>query len=307
MDAARSIQIIELANVPTNIFSPKKAKVLIVGFALAIILATGSCVALDYLDRTVKDTDEIEAVTQAPIFGFIPKKKVKIEEEPISLMNISLFFTEAFANIRTSLNLSLLGRSMKVCLVTSSVKGEGKTLTSFNMALSFARAGKKVLLLECDMRKPSLQRLLPEELTESFNDGLSSVLVGQVGLDDIIIPIKNVENLHIALCGHVPPNPSELLDSAKFTEIVEQAKKEYDMVIIDAPPILSVADTLIMAGRSIPVVFVVKSFATDKRQLQMAIEQLQKTKGEIVGVVVNNIEAKNDAYLSPYYYKGVYY
>jgi succinoglycan biosynthesis transport protein ExoP len=298
--------VITLAKVPTRIHSPRKVRIMAIAFILGILLAGGACFGLDYIDRTVKYKEEVENITKAPVLGYIPRLPKEIDEIS-AIKDQGSLFAEAFGKIRTNMGLSILGRSMDCCMVTSVLPQEGKTIVSLNMALSFARAGYNVLLMECDMRKPRLRKFLSDSLPENpSGDGLSSVIVGERELEDIIFSVKDIENLDVALCGHVPPNPSELLGSANFGDVLKKARKDYDMVILDTPPVMNVTDSVILAGVSIPVVFVTRVYKTDKKQLEISVEQIRNAQGKILGTVINNIE-KNASKNLGYYYGGYYH
>lgn len=300
VDAAGNIQIISMAQVPKAVYSPKKTKTLAMALIMGLMLAGGVCFGLDYLGRTVNFKDQTEKIARSPVLGFIPRL-ADDDKETVAVLKPLGTFAEAVNSIRTSLGLSILGRQTKCFMITSSVLEEGKTLLSFNMALSFSRAGKKVLLMECDMRKPRLKSLLDEYLQKKTDLGLSSVLVGAKAIEDIIVNMEDVRDLDIALCGQVPPNPSELLGSQTFKDLIEKVKGKYDIVILDTPPLLHVSDSVMLAGSYIPVVLVARVFKTKIKQLEIAVEQVRNVQGSIVGVVINNVEATADK-LSGYYY-----
>jgi len=260
---------------------------------------------LDYLDRSVKFKEQIEDLTNIPVLGFIPRLKGK-DKETVALEAPSGYMGEAFNHIKTNLGLSILGRIMKICVITSAEEKEGKTLTALNMAFAFARANKRVLLMDCDMRKPKLKNVLADLLPDTGEHGLSSVLVGEVEFEDIVVSPKAVPNMDVALCGYIPPNPTELLDSPNFRKIIANAKKKYDMIIIDSPPALHVADSTILAGASIPVVFVTRLFKTNRKLLASTVEKIKNVQGISVGVIANNVEKKASKQ-SSYYYGGSYY
>jgi capsular exopolysaccharide synthesis family protein len=341
VDAAGNIQIISMAQVPKAVYSPKKVKILAMAFIMGLMLAGGVCFGLDYLDRTVKFKEQAEEIVHSPVLGFLPKLENDDNKTPVRIRPMDIFtetvnsirlslglpkigrqpkccnetdairkplgaFAEAVNSIRTSLGLSILGRQTQCFMVTSAVQEEGKTLLAFNMALSFSRVGKKVLLMECDMRKPRLTQLLGEYLPVKNGPGLSSVLVGTTDMEDIVNTIDGVQGLDIAFCGHIPPNPSELLDSQNFKDLIAKVKSRYDIVILDTPPLLHVSDSIMLAGSYIPVVLVTRVFNTKISQLKMAVEQIKNVQGIIVGVVINNVETSAEK-LSGYYYDGYYH
>ncbi len=305
VDAAGNINIITPAKVPHKIHAPRKIRILAIAFVLGIMLAGGTCFGLDYIDTTVKYKEEVETCLQAPVLGFIPKLP-STDKETVALTNPKGTFAEAFRTIRTSLGLSILGRTMKTCAVTSTVPSEGKSITAFNLALSFAREDKKVLLMECDMRRPRLKHVIGEYCPDNIEKGISSVIVGLDKLEDITFNLPDLESLDIALCGHIPPNPSELLSSENFTKLLEEVQDKYDMVVLDAPPVLNVTDSVILAGAKIPIVFVSRVFYTDKKQVTIASEQIRNVQGAIIGGIINNVDAPSRGSYG-YYYGGYYH
>lgn len=300
VDAAGNIQIISMAQVPRAVYSPKKTKILAMALIMGLMLAGGLCFGLDYLGRTVNFKEQTEKIAHSPVLGFMPKL-ADGDKETVAVLKPLGTFAEAINSIRTGLGLSILGRKTKCFMVTSAVEQEGKTLLSFNMALSFSKAGKKVLLLECDMRRPRLKGFLAEYLLVKTDLGLSSVLVGATDIEDVIVSVEGIRGLDIATCGQVPPNPSELLGSQNFKDLIEKAKVKYDIIILDTPPLLHVSDSVMLAGSYIPVVLVTRVFNTKIKQLEIAVEQVKNVQGCIVGVVINNVEATADK-LSGYYY-----
>lgn len=210
---------------------------------------------------------------------------------------------EAYKTLRT--NLEFAGRSVKVISLTSCTPNEGKTSVSFQLALSMAEAGKKTILVDADLRK-SVMRGRYKATHEQY--GLSHYLSGQVELDDACC-ITNVENFHIIFAGPVPPNPSELLGSDNFRNMVTTLRSNYDYVIIDTPPLGSVIDGAVVARECDGAVIVIESNAISYKFVQSVKEQLEKSGARILGCVLNKVNMANNGYYGKYYgkYYGNYY
>ncbi|NIK11804.1 CpsD/CapB family tyrosine-protein kinase [Alkalibacillus almallahensis] len=204
--------------------------------------------------------------------------------------------SEQFRTLRTNLQFSAVDQDLKSLIVTSSHPAEGKSLTAANLAVTFAQQGKKVLLVDSDMRKPSTH------FTFRINNtmGLSNVLVGDFCLETVVQDSK-VDNLDVLTCGPVPPNPAELIGSKAFAQLVEHAKKLYDMVIFDTPPVLAVTDSQVLSQYVDGVLLVVRSKVTDKNESVRAKNLLEQTHANMLGVVLNDRSIEKNSF---YYYYG---
>lgn len=204
---------------------------------------------------------------------------------------------EAYNTIRTNLLFLLSQHKGKVVTVSSANAGEGKSTTALNVAISFSQLGGKTLLIDSDMRKPSLHR----KLHIANDKGLSNVLVGFCELDEAINSIN--PNFDVISAGPTPPNPSELLASPIFDEIINKLKEEYSYIIIDTPPINIVSDALVVAPRSDGILMVVKSRYTYHEEFKGAVSSIEFSKLRLLGVVINAVDPKSS---SKYKYKYKY-
>lgn len=204
--------------------------------------------------------------------------------------------SEQYKTIRTNINFSAVDREIRSIMVTSSGPGEGKSTTAANLAVVFAQQGKRVLLVDSDMRKPTAHYTF--NLTNTF--GLTTVLTKQHTLSEVTSN-ADVENLDILTCGPVPPNPAELMSSRAMEHFLVEAYQSYDMLIFDTPPILAVTDAQVLANQCDGTVLVISSGTTEVESAVRAKELLDTTKGKILGVVLNNRELKDTSY---YYYYG---
>lgn len=214
---------------------------------------------------------------------------------PFALSNSKSPITEAYRTIRTNLQFASVANNIRLILITSSVPSEGKTSTACNLAVVSAQAGKRVLLIDADLRKPQMHRWFQA----SNIYGLSNLIIKEKNIVDCVIT-SDVPNLDLLTSGPVPPNPSEMLASKSFFELMEGIRNSYDLVILDAPPVLSVADALILTPFSDGIVFIVDSASTSRILAKKAVQALQQVGGNILGVVLNKI--KRNSKESYYYY-----
>lgn len=203
---------------------------------------------------------------------------------------------EQYRTIRTNIQFSAVDKEFETLMVTSAGPGEGKSTTSANLAIVLAQQGKKVLLIDADLRKPTMQYTFHVENIV----GLTNVLTHQAELNDAIEE-TGIENLHILTSGPIPPNPAELLGSKAMQELITSVKADYDLILFDTPPVLAVTDAQILSNQCEGVILVVHSGKTEVDAITKAKELLTNAKAKILGVVLNQKSQKNSNY---YYYYG---
>ncbi|MFK9094240.1 CpsD/CapB family tyrosine-protein kinase [Bacillus salipaludis] len=214
----------------------------------------------------------------------------------ITMMDSKSPISEQYRTIRTNIQYSTVDKNVKTLMVTSSGPGEGKSTTVANLAVTFAQQGKKVLLVDADMRKPTVHYTFNQ--TNTF--GLTSVLTKQITLEEAIDE-TSVENLFVLTSGPIPPNPAELLSSKAMEQFFQTAEKLYDIILFDTPPLLAVTDAQILASRCEGTILVVYSGKTEKEQMVKAKELLDSAQSKLLGVVLNHKNIKDTNY---YYYYG---
>lgn len=212
-----------------------------------------------------------------------------VEEKPKSVA------AETYRTLRTNLQYSSFDKEYKVIVVTSSEPGEGKSTTAGNLAISLAQGEKRVILIDCDLRKPSLHK----KFKVSNLMGLSDVLIGKEVIETAGSRYK--KNLTVLTAGKIPPNPAEMLGSKAMTALLLELQTEFDYVILDTPPALAVADSQILATKADGVILVVKAEKTKKELVQNSINLLKKVNAHIIGTVLNGVENRKNKY---YYYYG---
>ena len=204
---------------------------------------------------------------------------------------------EAYRTLRTNIQFSSLDNDIKSILVTSAYPGDGKTTTLSNLAIAFAQAGNKVIVIDGDMRKPRIHRAFEV----SNINGVSDVLVGKIALGDAIKEYN--QNLHIMTCGTVPPNPAEMVASKAMMKLVEELSLRYDYVLIDSPPILPVTDAQVISTFVDGTILVAASSESDKQGIKKAYESLMKVNGNLIGTVMTKVKnnSKKDYRYYAYY------
>lgn len=237
-----------------------------------------------------------QAAESSDVKGQNPRKMVKSDEESIreKLLNENspFYIKEAYKALRTNVTFSMPYVGCKKLIVTSSLSSEGKSTNCLNLAITFAETGAKVCVIDCDMRKPNVHRLL----NTSCVPGLSSVLVG-LSTKEEVIRHSRYENLDFISSGEIPPNPAELLGSDRFKEFVSEIEKSYDYVLFDSCPVNIVTDTVIVSKIVPEIVFVALQNSTDRDSLRDAVNQLEFAGAKILGFILNGVE---------YNYKGGY-
>ena len=225
--------------------------------------------------------------------------------QSIELKNTELDFRtkEAFKTLRTNIEFSR--DNIKVICLTSCTPNEGKSSIAFELSKSYAQMGKKVLLLDGDLRKSVMRQ---RHKKGKVRLGLSNYLVGKASFEEVLC-ITDVKNMDMVFSGPVPPNPSELLGNKRFVNLIEQARGMYDMIIIDTPPVGNVVDTVVVAKHCDGVVFVVESGSISYHFAKKAIDQLKVADCPILGTVLNKVELSGGKYYGKYYGKnyGKYY
>jgi len=301
---ATNIRVVDVAVIPEKPFSPNQQRDITMGVVLGLFLGLGLAFFIEYLDSTVKNADDVELYVKLPFLGYVPtaKQEVKVKSD-IDLIVYKVpqsRVSESFRSIRTSIMFSAPeDRPLKTILVTSAAPQEGKTIVALNLGIIFARANEKVLLIDADMRRSRMHNILGLDRKV----GLSTYLTGSASLD-AVIKQTFIPNLSFISSGPIPPNPAELLTSAKVRHFLEEMKTKYDRIILDSPPVTSVADTSILANMVDGVIDVIRAGFLNIDIILRGRQRLIEAKSRIIGAILNNVNIKRE---DTYYYYHYYY
>ena len=274
---------------------------LILAVVIAVLGVTGFAFLRFYLDDTVKHSDEVEKTIGLPMTGRISKGDVrgrKAGSELIAEKSPKAIVSENIKSLRTNLQFTAIDGDLRSILVTSTNAGEGKSFVSTNLAISFAQTDKRVLLVDCDLRKGRVHRLLGIPNV----GGLSNLLTGSLKNLGSYIRNTEINNLDVITCGTYPPNPSELLASKKNARLIKILCDHYDIVIFDGAPIGGLADSVILSSLVDETLIVVKDGSTTRSDLLAVKGELEKVGAKIAGIVFNMVNRKSNKYYNSYYY-----
>lgn len=295
-------RLIDAARSSLGPTKPSRNKVLLIFALVGFLLPIGVIIFLDFWDDKISSKEEAEKKIKAPFLGEI--SLVKQANKALSAVRSKGKQAEQIRSLRTNLAFMQAGGGIKTILVTSSVSGEGKSFLTANLGVAFAALGKKVVVLGFDLRKPGLHKMFGIDNEE----GLSNYLAGQAGLDQVIRTVEGVDNLNIISCGHIPPNPQELLLGPTLPLLFDELRRRYDCIIIDTPPVAVVSDALILDQQADVTLFVVRQNYTPKDRMKDINELYTSKKMKRFGVVVNGVEEEKwYGYYGYYYYGKSYY
>lgn len=290
-------EIVDNAQVSTAAVSPQPMRNLGLAFVLGLLLGLGLAVARELLDSSVTSPDDVGAITPAPILGHITTDAAAVKLVPAEALAGTSQWAESFRVLRTNMQYVEVDHEQKVFVVTSSMPGEGKSTTAVNLAITLALTDQKVVLVECDLRRPLIARRMGLDGAV----GSTSVLIGKVQLEDALQPYGDT-GLQVLACGPIPPNPSELLQSQAMENLLKQLREDFDIVLLDAPPLLPVTDAALLAAQTDGALMIVRHGRTRQDQLAHAIERLDSVDAKAIGVVFNMTPAKSGR--SSYGYGG---
>lgn len=271
---------------------------LILAVVISIFAVAGFAFLRFYLDDSVKHSDDVEKTIGMPVAGRVLKSDEKrklselvVEKSPKAIVS------ENIKSLRTNLQFTAVDKDLKTILITSTNASEGKSFISSNLAISFAQADKRVLIIDCDLRKGRLHRLFGVPNT----NGLSNLLTNDLRYFGKYIQKTKIKNLDIITCGTYPPNPSELLASKKNKRLIDMLCDYYDIIIFDGAPVGGLADSVILSSFVDETLIVVKDGETAKGDLMVAKESLEKVGARIAGIVFNMVNKKSSKYYNYYY------
>ncbi|HWQ31392.1 MAG TPA: polysaccharide biosynthesis tyrosine autokinase [Blastocatellia bacterium] len=322
-----NITIIEPAVVPGSPISPNRPRTILTGLIFSLMAGIGLALLIEMLNNTIKNVEDVDRFLGLPALAVIPAvstrrlslfmnrsgseteglsiretgRVIKIPQDRFTRDRISRnhsLMTEAYCSLRTSVMLSTAGGPPKITLVTSSQPGEGKSTTAVNMGISMAQLGGLVLIIDADLRRPTVHKILKRDRTR----GLSTWLSGSVELDELIQPLE-IPNLWFLPCGSIPPNPAELLSSMRMREMLKTLSQRFDHIIIDSPPVINVSDAVILSTLADGVILIIHAGKSKRSIVQRARRELSNVGARVFGVVLNRVDLKGEGYDDYYYYR----
>lgn len=298
---ANTLTLVEPAEPNYTPIGPQVFSNVLLAGAIGALLAVGAILLLEYLDDTVKNGEEIAELTGLPFLGIIPRVREKATEVLLTQQQPRSAFSECFRTLRTNLQFSGFDRPLRTILVTSPQPTEGKSTVVANLGVVLAQAGRRVIVVDTDLRRPILHHIFDKE-----NDwGLTGALFGEgTRTDDGLLPTE-VENLLFLPSGPLPPNPSEILGSQRMGDFLSHLQEQADVILLDSPPLLTMADASVLAARVDGVVLVADSGKTRREALKKAAEMLRRVGARILGVALNRVGLHSEGY--SYYYYSYYY
>jgi len=332
-EKVQDITIVEPASLPSAPVSPNKSFNFMIGILSGLLFGLIMAFVTESFDTSIGRVDDIEELTKVPVLAIIPstslekgrrifksffkRKKPISEKEELHERLVALFeptsvAAEAYKSLRTHLDLTGLKKVGNCMVITSSSPEEGKTQTLANLGIVLAQSGQKVLIVGSDFRKPMVYKLFGLKRSP----GLTEVLIGKMSWKDAIstevdmliggleyekiLKTQGIENLRIITCGERTPNPAELLSFPEMDDLIEELKKNFDVVLFDSPPILPVTDSAILAAKVDGVILVYEAGRTSRHALNRARIQLENVEAKILGVVINNLKAEFIEDVTPY-------
>jgi succinoglycan biosynthesis transport protein ExoP len=315
---SNNFRIVDAARTPTVPIEPNIPRNLMFAVVLGLASGVGLAFLLEGIDNTVRTTEQAQIISGLASIGMIPlgsksardsvaAKRLTLasSKEAVELVTQSRpqsQMAESYRALRTSLLLSNLGAPPRIIMITSALPQEGKTTTSINTAVVLAQKGVRVLLIDADLRRPSIHKTLGL----GPHSGLSNVLTGSATLDQAIVRSAILPNLFVLPAGTPPPNPAELLGSAMLRDVLLQLREQYDHIVIDTPPSLSVTDAVVLSPRADAVVLVIRSGQTTKQALRRSRDTLMQVNAKVVGVLLNAVDLSSPDYYYYYEYQTKY-
>jgi exopolysaccharide transport family protein len=315
---SNNFHIVDAARQPRSPIEPNIPRNLGFAFMLGLASGVGLAFLLEGLDNTIRTTEQAQLVSGLAPLGMIPLGSKSAREGPnpkrlviasskeavelVTQVRPQSQMAESYRALRTSLLLSNLGAPPKVIMVTSALPQEGKTTTSINVAVVLAQKGVRVLLIDADLRRPSIHKTLGM----GPRSGLSNVLTGSSTLEQTITRTTILPNLFVLPAGTPPPNPAELLASTNMRDVLNQLRDQYDHIVVDTPPSLSVTDAVVLSPRADAIVLVIRSGQTSKQALRRARDILAQVNAKVVGVLLNAVDLSSPDYYYYYEYQGKY-
>jgi capsular exopolysaccharide synthesis family protein len=308
-EATYTITIIDPPYVKGGMKGSKKLQSLAMGVMLGLAGGVGLALLREKLDLSLKSVQDVEHSLGLPVFGAIPEFKEQSEESTIVDVDPHLILlsqpqasaAEGYRILRTNINFAEPDTRIKTLVVSSALEGEGKSVSVANLAVAISQTGRRTLLIDADLRRPTQHGFFHLER----EPGLSDVLAGSIAWQDAV-QATTVEGLSVLPCGKLPPNPAELLGSAHMSDLLAAWAQEYEQVLLDSPPLLAVADASLLASKCDRLLLVVRAYQTPREPIERALIALSTVHASVMGVVFNAMDVKRN-YRHYYYYDYGYH
>jgi capsular exopolysaccharide synthesis family protein len=305
-NSATNVTVADPARPPGGYYMPQRTLFIMVGLFGGLFLGTGVAYLLESQDDTLTDSFQVETVSNLPVLGMIPFHRMEARPREGSLAAESSSFliapesatAESFRSLRSGLTLSGVGRKLRVLSITSALPGEGKSYTVYNLGLAFAANGLKTLIIDADLRRPRQHALF----RAAREDGLADVLVGLKSFDDALVAHPVEPNLTLLPAGRQSPLAAELLGSGEIGKVIETARERFDLVLMDTPPALPVADAIIVGTHCDGTIGVLRAGRTSRKALQRFVQTLARNRIHILGMVIEAVDMSATEYRSVYGY-----
>jgi capsular exopolysaccharide synthesis family protein len=305
-DSATNVTVADPARPPGEAWMPQPTLFIFLGFFGGLFLGMILAYLLESQDDTVADSFQVETVSHVPVLGMIPFYRMEAKPREGNLAAESSSFlvapasatAESFRSLRSGLILSGVGRKLRVLSITSALPGEGKSYTVYNLGLAFASTGMKVLIIDADLRRPRQHALF----REAREDGLADVLAGLKSLDEALAPHPVEPNLTLLSAGRQSPLASELLGSGEIGKVLEAARERFEIVLVDNPPVLPVADAIIVGTHCDGTIGVLRAGRTSRKALRRFVQTLARNRIHILGMVIEAVDMSATEYRSVYGY-----
>lgn len=291
------LSVIKPAQAPSSASGPNTRLNLLLGIVLGLALGIAASIVRTTFDSKIRGEGDLRRVTEAPLLGGISFDQSALKRPLLTHASQQSQRAESFRQLRTNLQFANISGRAKSVLVTSSLPGEGKSTTATNLAITLAQSGQTVCLLDADLRRPMINEYLGLDRTA----GLTTALVGSADVNELL-QVWGDENLYVLTSGQIPPNPSELLGSSTMRDLLRRLEEAFDVVIIDAPPLLPVTDAAVLAQEVGGVVLVVGASKLRRQDLEKSLGALHMIEANLLGIVLNRLPLKGpDSYSYGYY------
>jgi len=306
-DLLQNMKVVDQAVVPLKPVKPNKPLIFVASIVGGLGIALGLALFINFLDDSIKSQEDVENILHVPFLGYIPniKSTSVVERDLQAHLHPTSSAAEGFRTLRAAVSLTRNSEKLRVISVTSTIPSEGKSLVASNFAIVTAQTGLRTLLVDADLRRPSVHKAFQFQSPV----GLSAYLAERVNSISEIAHTTEVPNLDVICCGATPSNPSELISSKRMVQFLDEAAQRYDRVVLDCPPVSAVADPLVVGAMADGVVFVTKFNKIRREHAVRSVQRIQDAGINIVGLVLNDIdfEGKDSYYYSYHYYQNRYY